>query len=174
MTRQKYEKCIQSNENGSQLCNFSRQDFKYCIAKHRPMLRTKESEIINNCFGKHLRSSNLGNRHIDKGIYSSQLYRWFLNFNESNFFITRFEDFVTDTDRIYKSLIKYLGHSEQTFQFEHKLLTNNTRKRNLDAYMVRKLKCFYQPYNAELARLVPHLAPYNDTKSLDFCSNITF
>ena len=49
-------------------------------------------QSLESCFGpKMVRSSKLGLRHVDKGIYVDQLYRWFINFNSQNVIIEAIE-----------------------------------------------------------------------------------
>jgi hypothetical protein len=61
------------------------------------------------CFGKKLRSSSLGTRHFDKGIYFDQLYRWLLNFHPKSFQISFIDFWNFDKIKNFKLLTSFIG-----------------------------------------------------------------
>lgn len=60
-----------------------RQRYDYCRKQYKGM---DEMTILKQCFGP-MRESDLGMRHIDKGIYYDQLERWFSLYPRENFLV---------------------------------------------------------------------------------------
>jgi len=77
--RHAHEKCMQQQQDQAQSQSFgSAQSFSSTPSV--AAFATRMYEALSHCFRDSLRSSTLGVRHVDKGIYVDQLQRWYLNF----------------------------------------------------------------------------------------------
>ena len=102
--RVQYDACMDEKYfsrilDGKPFLDLNKSDFTYLfrIGTNKDMfLMLKES--LKCCFGPNeVRSSKLGLRHVDKGIYVDQLYRWFMNFDSRSIIMEAIE---TWTDEI--------------------------------------------------------------------------
>ena len=73
---------------------------------HRP--KSPLFDRLEECFGSLFRSSRLGGRHLDKGVYVDQLQRWFSQFPRENFFITSTKRFYSGPGE-YLRLLAFIG-----------------------------------------------------------------
>lgn len=76
---------------------------------HRSARVAFHSDALSTCFRGELRSSKLGLRHVDKGIYFDQLYRWFANFDSRSFMILNLEDFSKKTDFYLLKVLNFIS-----------------------------------------------------------------
>ena len=64
---------------------------------------------LKRCFGASIQSTTLGLRHVDKSIYIDQIFRWYLNFPSTNFYILTIEEWEQDPFGHYTQLLKFIN-----------------------------------------------------------------
>jgi hypothetical protein len=130
-----------------------------------------------NCFGAaNLRTGNiLGLRHVDKGVYVDQFFRWFMNLDASTFYISYIEDWNDFAESCFADLIEFLRpRSDKKLSLIHDRAENisyilrNLPRRNvgrswnttevhgnpaLQFALEEKLRAFYTPYEVLLREL---------------------
>ncbi len=77
-----------------------------------PIQTDKQSQHLlqlKRCFGASIQSKTLGLRHVDKSIYVDQLFRWYLNFPSTNFYILTLEEWEQDPVGQYTQLLKFIN-----------------------------------------------------------------
>ncbi|KAJ1442946.1 P-loop containing nucleoside triphosphate hydrolase protein, partial [Ochromonadaceae sp. CCMP2298] len=117
-TRRKYESCMRQKRGygrpssgglfESVLNCSTTGGTQHCTAavQSRALLRA-----IKICFGAHLRSAQLGLRHLDKSIYIDQLLRWFSLFDPRRFHFLSLENFAQNPQKEFGSLLTFLHNS---------------------------------------------------------------
>ena len=126
---------------------------------------TRNFNVLAKCFGDKFRASELGLRHIDKGIYVDQFERWFQNFRRDQFIIVKYEDWVQQPQEYYQKILNFIGQdmigeggfasvSDLSFLDKNFLSTSNARKSSLPPELTQQLACFYKPYNEKLNALL--------------------
>jgi Sulfotransferase domain len=137
---------------------------------------------LKQCFGRNLRSTSLGSRHLDKGIYYDQLLRWRDNFPSKNFHITSLERWAKNASVEYEKLLSFIFTNSQDSLssssptspsspsirhhidvsnklFERKRLVkpnklSSERDNQLTPEFREVLEEFYQPYNEKLRTIL--------------------
>ncbi len=159
--------------------------FEDCLKKERKKTN-EERKVLSVCFGKNLRSKELGLRHLDKGIYAEQLHRWFLRFPREKFFILFLEEWKKNPSGIFVQLLTFLGLNDsisskencslsslsndnslcnssysKTIDFTKKRLElpNSKTIQLLSPSLTSTLQKFYRPYNKELEILLGRTLP---------------
>ena len=108
------------NQNNLVYNNKSRISFTYkeelCCSNSLSVDETYS--IIKKCFGsKYLRSSSLGSRHLDKGIYYDQIERWLLNFPKNNFHFMSLHNWGGNPNNNHVSNNEILSTSSRLSEF---------------------------------------------------------
>lgn len=139
-----------------------RQRYDHCRNQHRGL---DEMTILRQCFGP-MRDSNLGKRHIDKGIFYDQLERWFSLYPRENFLIVTLEDFSKDPLTEFEKVCKFLGvdmvgrNAFNSTEAVQKILAKsylgspNKRKESLPPKVLEDMTNFYRPFNRKLEELL--------------------
>lgn len=121
---------------------------------------------LETCFGATLRSTSLGGRHVDKGVYVDQLDRWFSNFPRENFFLTSLEEWTAEPVKEFTRMLNFIGvESDATTASlaRNSSLSRLVRPNSLQAEpppdLVAALKDFYAPHQERLAALLGNDMP---------------
>lgn len=81
---------------------------------------------LKTCFGPQLfRSPLLGLRHIDKGVYIDQIYRWMVNFRITQFHLSTLEKFSSDPKKEFQKILRFLTVSSTSNYLENKKMGNS-------------------------------------------------
>ena len=103
--RKKYDACMSEQYfsrivGSKQFLDLNETDFINLLqmgVSNDMRLRLKRS--LKYCFGSSMvRSSKLGLRHVDKGVYVDQLYRWFVNFDRQNIIVETVDSWTDKTN----------------------------------------------------------------------------
>lgn len=126
-------------------------------------IRHAEFDVLKTCFGSEFRSSKLGLRHIDKGVYSDQFLRWFVNFDPWQFHVLRLEDVTRDAEHAMSSLMAFLHLPQEgdlrNIYFHWRLSNNNSLQSNISSELLRRLQTFYNKEGG-LHHLLPGVGDY--------------
>jgi len=80
---------------------------------------------LSTCFGHgNLRAAALGDRHVDKGIYVDQFFRWFANFDSKLFYVTFVENLDRNPSRFFRRLLHFL-QSNMSEKMDHASTVND-------------------------------------------------
>lgn len=139
-------------------------------------------QTLQTCFGpNNFRSSKLGGRHIDKGIYIDQITRWTLNFPSppslDNFHFIFYEHWKENPREEMNKLLMFLAPNDDIkdrllFAEEgsgisyvsKRLVKPNkiSRSMNMSTSLRSKLQEFYNPYNELLDKFLNVQTGYNE------------
>ena len=110
--RIEYDTCMNEHYfykilDGKPLLDLNKTDFIKLLrvgSNSKTYLKLKGS--LKYCFGSSMvRSSKLGMRHVDKGVYVDQLYRWFINFDSQNVLIELIDSWTDRNNVISNSFL---------------------------------------------------------------------
>ena len=122
------------------------------------LLRVSLLNALKSCFGKDLRSSRLGLRHLDKSIYIDQMIRWLANFSSEQFYILSLDSLGRDAKSAMSGLLQFLeinsSHSEvelAILDLHSKRLQNpNSLRPDMPLKTATLLREYLSPYDKQL------------------------
>ena len=161
---------------GIPFLSLKQNEFRYILSDSR-LASARLKTALSNCFGAaNLRTGNiLGLRHVDKGVYVDQFFRWFINLDASTFYVAYIEAWNIFAESCFADLIEFLRpRSTEDSSSMHERAENisyilrNTPKKNvgrswnttavhgnpaLQLVLENKLRAFYKPYELLLREL---------------------